>query len=199
MVALVLIHRPTFSPDSSHAAAVSLSDTSTLNPTSLDATDYHEFQSAATSFTTQSFDPMHRYCVVFIILASGFCQYFVQGIMSELALGPLSGSEYKINLFWIQQCHLTIGTFITNAQPISHSVPAGSLIGRSSCYAPAVVSCLQRRWVSSREIAPEYRVLWPFCRWCGLLLALSRFVPFSCAWLLCPTFHRNRGIHWRWF
>jgi hypothetical protein len=29
--------------------------------------------------------------------------------MSQLALGPILSSQYQINLFWIQQCHLTIG------------------------------------------------------------------------------------------
>jgi hypothetical protein len=54
---------------------------------------------------------MHQYSVIFIILSSGFWQYLVQGLMSQLALGPLSPAQYQINLFWIQQCHLTIGAF----------------------------------------------------------------------------------------
>jgi hypothetical protein len=61
------------------------------------------------TFATKSFGQMHQYMVIFIILSSGFWQYFVQGLMSQLALGPLSSSQYHINLFWIQQCHLTIG------------------------------------------------------------------------------------------
>jgi hypothetical protein len=63
------------------------------------------------SFTTRSYDQMHQYSVIFIILSSGFWQYLVQGLMSQLALGPLSPAQYQINLFWIQQCHLTIGAF----------------------------------------------------------------------------------------
>ena len=63
----------------------------------------------ALSFTTRSFDHMHQYSVIFIVLSSGFWQYFVQGLMGQLALGPLSYSQYQNDLFWIQQCHLTIG------------------------------------------------------------------------------------------
>ena len=52
---------------------------------------------------------MHQYIVILIILSSGFWHYFIQGLMTQLALGPSSSSEFQINLFWIQQCHLTIG------------------------------------------------------------------------------------------
>jgi hypothetical protein len=84
----------------------------------LEATLIQESKHAVFSFTTRCFDQMHQYSVVFIILSSGFWQYFVQGLMSQLALGPMLSSQYQINLFWIQQCHLTIGA--------SHSSPFNS-------------------------------------------------------------------------
>jgi hypothetical protein len=101
------------------------------------------------SFTTRSFDQMHQYSVIFIVLSSGFWQYFVQGLMGQLALGPLSYSEYQNDLFWIQQCHLTIGAgYPFTLQPVFLNANTGSLLGRSMCYAHLVVACLQRRWVS---------------------------------------------------
>ena len=109
VVALVLIHRPKLSPDSSDRAFCFRSDAVSPIPTTQDASVYTEFQPSATSFTPRSFDPMHKYCVVLIILSSGFWQYFIQGLIAQLALGPLLSSEYQNHLFWIQQCHLTIG------------------------------------------------------------------------------------------
>ncbi len=72
----------------------------------------------SSSYATRSFDAMHQYSVIFIVLSSGFWQYFVQGLMGQLALGPLSYSQYQNDLFWIQQCHLTIG-----AAPLHHTTP----------------------------------------------------------------------------
>jgi hypothetical protein len=79
------------------------------NPASPFETVVRKSNQASSSYTTRSFDPMHQYSVIFIVLSSGFWQYFIQGLMGQLALGPMSYSQYQSDLFWIQQCHLTIG------------------------------------------------------------------------------------------
>jgi hypothetical protein len=107
---LVIIHRSSAHIQSSDST-ISMRTDSISNDSAhtLEASLIPESKHAVFSFTTRCFDQMHQYSVVFIILSSGFWQYFVQGLMSQLALGPILSSQYQINLFWIQQCHLTIG------------------------------------------------------------------------------------------
>jgi hypothetical protein len=110
---------------------ISIDTTTPFDPSTKDS-NHHVF-----SFITTSFDQMHQYSVIFIILSSGFWQYFVQGLMSQLALGPLSSSQYQINLFWIQQCHLTIGTIHPlPSHPFLHSTQVPFLAAASAMLAP---------------------------------------------------------------
>jgi hypothetical protein len=163
--ALVIIHRSSAHVASSDSTISMSSDSISDNSAhTLEASLIPESKHTAFSFTTRCFDQMHQYSVVVIILSSGFWQYFVQGLMSQLALGPILSSQYQINLFWIQQCHLTIGA--SYSSPFSSFVDAatGSLLGRGMCYLSPVVSCLQRRWVSCLNLSLHHLILKPDCR-----------------------------------
>ena len=156
--ALVIIHRSSAHVESSDSTINMVSNDSAHT---LEASLIPESKHTVFSFTTRCFDQMHKYSVVFIILSSGFWQYFVQGLMSQLALGPMLSSQYQIDLFWIQQCHLTIGASYSSPFNSFFDAATGSLLGRGMCYLSPVVSCLQRRWVSCLNLSLHHLILKP--------------------------------------